>query len=47
MEEESICEWCGNTGAFCCVDPYTEEMTGESVHVCICVDCYNESVDAI
>lgn len=46
--EDGVCENCGCRDCAEYVEaPYTKEMTGKTVMVWLCADCYNSEVDGI
>jgi len=44
FEEELKCQYCGKRDdtVVLCNDPFTLEIEGEEVEICVCPDCYEE-----
>lgn len=45
--DEGLCEICSKNKGIYGVDPYTQELYGETVWIFMCNDCYNTLCDDV
>jgi hypothetical protein len=46
-DEPCTCVVCGSTDARLEINPYIEDVCGEIVYECLCIDCYNSMIGDI